>query len=269
MNHLDELKLRLIWLSCKDIRLLNDSANHILLKKAWANTKTELRKYFKSFETSLDSITKCFVKISLTIDPRLPAAYDAEKDILILNLWNLFFALIEDPLTKKDCVISSPVWKLGGELIHEYDHYQFSEENRIIGISEESRKKFDKKTTAQREKRALLRQIEFWEHCKFFVPSNTRLNFIRVTKWLDNGNIRYKKSVLTEHLAPKEELVGSIDDAIKQVLTVISSITSGKNYDEFSDKQNFGTGERYVEALSLPIKLDINEKDYPMIELEM
>ena len=137
MNHLDEIKLRLIWLSCKDIRLLNNSANQILLEKAWANIKTELRKYFKSYETSLDSITKCFKKISLTIDPRLPAGYDAEKDILILNLWNLFFALIKDPLTSKDCVISSPVWKLGGELIHEYDHYQFSEEKGIIGISEE------------------------------------------------------------------------------------------------------------------------------------
>ena len=269
MNQLEEIKLRLIWLSCKDIRLLNKSDNKILLKKAWANIKTELRHYFQSYETSLGTITECFKKISFTIDPKLPAGYDAKKDILILNLWNLFFAVVENPFTNKDCVISSPVWKLGGELIHEYDHYQFSEENGIIGISEESRKKFDEKTAAQREKRALLRQIKFFEHSKKFVPFTTRMIFIRVTKWSDNGSIGNKKPVLKKYLAPRKVLVASINDAICQLSAVIGDISAGKNYDELSDKESFEISERFVKALSLPIKFDIKEKNYPMIELKM
>ena len=244
--------------------------NQNLIKDEYEKIKTELYSMFQSFQPSLDSIIKSFKKISLTIDPRLPAGYDAEKNIFIWNLWSLFFAITEDPITKKSCVMSAPIWKLGSELIHEYDHFQFSKENKIIGVPEETRKQFDEQTASQREKRAFLSQIDFLKHSKSKIPYDTPINFIRVKRWTNNGNVQNKKKAcLTESLVYRNTLIDSIDYCISDLEGVITKIDAGQNYDKVSDKENFRKSTQYVKALSLPIRLNSKQKDYQLIEVKM
>ena len=166
--HLDEIeknKLQLVWLSCKDFRMLRQAKNQALLKKVWTNTKNEMQLYFRNYSTSLDSIVNTFQKVNFTIDPSYPCGYDPEKNILILNLWNLLYAV-----TESNSAVPTPAWKLCGELIHEHDHYKFIVEHNMIGKTEKEYEGFNKKYLKKLEKRAFLTQQNFLGNCKKMFP---------------------------------------------------------------------------------------------------
>lgn len=262
LDKIEETKLHLTWLSCKDFSSLNDSVNQTLLKETWINIKSELRAYFKNNVISLQSIVKTFKRIIITIDPRLPCAYDPEKDVLIFNLWSLFFTLTNDGFATP-----VPPWDAAGQLVHEFDHYLYFKENDMIGKREKDYEEFDKENLCHLEKRAYSNQKTFLEKCKNKVPFETLMYKIKIRNWSQDGKFIDFEAPIIQMC--KEKMKDSIDHAICQISNIVDSIDTGKRYDVLSTEDSVNKHSKMIEILSLPIKLDREKKDYPKIEIKM
>lgn len=260
LDDIEKIKLRLLWLSCKDFGTLRQPKTKALLKNLWINRKSEMHLYFQNYTTSLDSIINTFKKVNFTIDPRLPSGYHPEKNILIFNLWSFFYAVAQC-----DYAIPTPAWKLGGELVHEHDHYKFITEHNMIGKTEKEYERFNKKYLRKLEKRAFLILQNFLGNCKKNVPSRTLTYTIRIHRWLPQ-KMDWVVNVLS---STREGIISSIDDVISQISEIINDIEAGKDYDYMSEEHNFETSLKLVDIFSLPIKLNRKQKVYPMIEMAM
>lgn len=261
LDKIEKTKLYLMWLSCKDLSMLSETKNLILLKEVWKNIKSQLRHYFKDYAISLQSIIDTFKKINLTIDPSLSCGYDPEKDVLIFNLWALFFSLTSD-----NFATPAPTFKTAGELIHEFDHYSFCKQYGMIGKTEKEYEEFNKSYFRQLEKSAFTNQKAFLENCKNNVPSKTLFYKLKIRKWSSSGKpIGIEAPVIQ---LPKEAVMNSIDQMICEISDVVSKIETGVRYDVISTENSTEISLKLVDVLSLPIKFDAKKKDYPKIEIE-
>jgi len=181
---------------------------------------------------------------------------------MIFNLWNLFFSLPNNGF-----VISTPSWKTAGELIHEFDHYQFLKEHSLIGKTEQELEEFNNNYRHQLEKRGHMRLKDFLKRCKNIVPSETSLYKIRVREWSSTGEpINCDASPIR---LPRKNMIDSIEDAIRQISDVIGKIDSGEDYDKSSTENSMQINLKIKEVLSLPIELDPSRKDYPKVEIKI
>jgi len=260
LDEIEKAKLKLLWLSSKDFHLLRKPENRALLKMVWTNKKNEMQTYLQKYAIPLNSIANTFKKISFTINPTYPSAYDPKKNVLLLSLWDLLYTV-----TSSNFAIPTPPWKLGGELVHEHDHYNFIMEHNMIGKTEKEYERFNKKYLRKLEKRAFLNQQDFLGNCKKNVPSRTLTYKIRVHRWLSK-KIDWTVKVLS---STRKGVISNIDDVISQISDVIENIEVGKDYDYMSEENNFETSLKLVDIFSLPIKLNRNQKIYPMIEIAM
>jgi len=262
LDRTERIKLHLIWLSCKNFSALSKTENQALLKEAWANVKRNIRRYFRNYATSLGLIINAFKKINLTIDPNLHYGYDPEKDVLIFNLWSLFFSLTSD-----EFATPTPPWQTAGVLIHEFDHYLFFRESSMIGKTEKNYDEFNKEHLGELEKRAFHNQVTFLEKCKKNVPCETLDYKIRIRKWSADG--KTTDSEIPVFRTSKNGVIDNINQAIRQYRDVLLRIEAGRNYDDFSTKDSIEDHSKMVDLLSLPIKLGPNRKNYPKIEVEL
>ena len=262
LDRTEEIKLYLMWLSCKNFSALNETKNQNLLKETWADVKANLKHYFRNYAISLESIFDTFKKINLTIDPKYPCGYDPEKDILLFNLWSLFFSLTDDGFAT-----SSPPWQIGGNLIHEFDHSLFFRRFNMIGKREKDYKEFEKEHLSELEKRAYSKQIDFLEKCKKNVPCEALSYKIKVRNWSLDG-IAINRNVPVFRKLKNDEM-SSIHQAICQIRDVVHKIDTGKSYDDFSTGDSISDHLKLVKLLSLPIRLNPKRKNYPRIEIDM
>lgn len=260
LDEIEKAKLNLLWLSSKDFHLLRKPENKARLKMVWTNKKNEMQTYFQKYAIPLNSIVNTFKKVSFTINPIYPSGYDPEKNILLLNLWDLLYTV-----TSSNFAIPTPPWKLGGELVHEHDHYNFLVEHNMSGKTEKEYERFNKKYLRKLEKRAFLIQQNFLGNCKKNVPSRTLTYTIRIHRWLPK-KMDWVVNVLS---STREGIISSIDDVISQISEIINDIEAGKDYDYMSEEHNFETSLKLVDIFSLPIKLNRKQKVYPMIEIAM
>jgi len=262
LNETEKTGLYLTWLSCNDFGALRKIENQVLLKKAWANIKGRLPHYFKNHVISLDSIVKTFKKINLTINPKIDCAYDPEKDMLIYNLWSLFFSSTND-----EFATPKPPWQIAGLLIHEYDHYLFFRKSAMIGKTEKEYEEFNREHLNELEKRAYSNQIAFLEKCKKKVPSKALTYKIRIRKWSPDGKpIDHEIPVIP---MAKKGIINQINQVILQYRNVLRKIEVGKGYDDFSREDSMKSHLKIIDLLSLPIKLDPSKDNYPRIEITM
>jgi len=262
LDRAEKIKLYVVWLSCTNFGALSETINIGFLKEAWGTVKDELRTYFRNYCITIDSITGAFRKINLTIDPNLPCGYDPEKDILIFNLWTLFFSLTQDGF-----VTPTPAWQTAGSLIHEYDHYVFLRDCGMIGGTEDECKHFSKENLSKLEKRAFSSQIAFFEKCKEKVPPKQRSYRLRKLKWTSDG--KHIDGEIPVFDVTGNAIKDSISEAIRQIQEVIRRIEMGESYEDFSTQNSIEESLKMVDLLSLPIVLDKTKKDYPKVEIEM
>jgi hypothetical protein len=149
-----------------------------------ASVKNELYMYFKNHQITLDAIIGAFKTIHLTVDPKISMQYDSEQNTLDYHLWSLFFALCGDD-GNRFC-IPIPPWKLGGEIVHEFDHYLFLKEHDMIGKVKDKADEFKEKNLAEIEKRASSQQIIFLKNCRKNVPLATLTYKIMNLRWKIN-----------------------------------------------------------------------------------
>lgn len=258
LDHVEKAKLDLVWLSCKNFEALSETANQVLLDSVWEHIKIQIGPYLQDYSISLDSIAVDFKKMSLTIDPKQPFGYEPVENVLIVNLWALFFSLTPDGFATP-----TPPWQTAGNLIHEHDHYVFVRDSGMIGRTKDEIKEFNEKHRKELEKRAYSIELSFLDNCKKNVSPRQLRYKIRNLLWTPNGKRIGGEIPICEVSAEAE--IRSIDDAILQLREVIHKIDIGE-YEDFSTQESIKDSQRMVELLSLPIELD-PEKEYPKIEM--
>jgi hypothetical protein len=266
LDKMEQNKLYLVWLSSKDFSKLNENKNQALLKDVWASMKNELFIYFQNQQTALETITGDFKSIWLTLDPKISMQYDAEQNTLEYHLWCLFFSLGGDK--GNSFVIPTPAWKLGGELVHEHDHFLFLNEHDMIGKGKDKSDDFKEKHAKEIEKKAYSRQLDFLSKCKDNVPPLTLTYRIEKMQWARDGRPLTDLSTPITKLTT-EDMQKSIEQAIHGYSEVAREVESGGNYDDSVDENNVQTNSEMERIMSLPTKLDAKKKGYPKIEMEM
>jgi hypothetical protein len=189
--------------------------------------------------------------------------YDAEQDKIEYNLLGLFFELSED----LNFVYPTLPWKLGGEIIHEFDHYQFLRENDMVGKGEKQ-DKFKKTHLVEIEKRAYSKQLDFLKNCLNNVPTSTLMYKLRVEEWAIDGKELKKFEAIALKL-PSEVIVESINNAITGYSNVVSKLDEGFDYEDSCDKNNLEINSHIMKALSLSLQIGAANSNYPRVEMKI
>lgn len=233
----------------------------MLLEKIWKNKKNELEYYLRDYSSSLQSITNSFGRVGFTIDPTEEGEYDPRIDTMIFNLWALLFS----PIERQYCIPSHPL-NICEILIHEFDHYCFLKEHDMIGRTDQEFYRFNNDRFNEAEKRALLSQCNFLEKSKEKARSHESYR-ISVIDWTKKGEPLF--SSLKRFEISREETVQMIYGNIDDYKNVLRQIDIGKEYDEMATASSIKSYSKLVTILSLPIKLEPVEHQYPIIEIKM
>lgn len=259
--------LHLCWVSAKDIALLKEGDNKIVLSRAWNYIKSQLTICFNNSTVPFKSIVSACKKISLTVNPKIWCCYAPYEDLLVFNLWPLLFTPTTDGF-----VVPSDAWAVGKNLVHEFDHRVFCEEHGMIGKKgERELEEFVKGHLTQMEKRAFGREISFLENCKYIVPDKRRqITRIRDVTWTANGS-RIERIEYSPVWGWQSRLnvIQDIDEVISRASAKLSSIQDGEQYRRIADEENLKLNLSIAQALSLPVQFDEKRVDYPMVEVEM
>jgi hypothetical protein len=248
-------------MSCENFESLKQDKNRNLLEQVWENTKKELGHYLRDYSPSLQSIVDSFRRIRFTIDPTEVAQYDPRIDTMIFNLWRLFF----HPIGHEYC-LPSPALKICETLIHEFDHYSFLKERKMIGRTDQEYCKFNSEYHDVAEKRALISQCNFLKRCREMPPLHETSYKIRVTRWTNKGKpLQYSIRPLA---ITKKVTVELIDAMITDCESILHRMNMGEEYDAMATEGSLESYSRMVTLLSLPIKLDSAEQSYPFVEVK-
>ena len=184
LENIDRNKLYLMWLFHQtNFDELQKKENLTLLSQVWQNVKNDLANYFHNYQLSLDAIIDAFKKIIITTDPKIALQYRPASHKLFSNITELFFSQAD---IGKNHFASTISWKLGSQLVHEYDHYKIFQNNNLIG-NEGEIEQFGKSRGIKIEESAVYRQISFLEHCKKKLPLFINNNLIKVSMWTVSG----------------------------------------------------------------------------------
>ena len=257
----DQDRLFLTWLAYTNFKMLKD--NQESLKRTWQKLRGEIFPYFRKYNRSLEQISKDFGKITITNDPAIAYCFDSDRIALEFNVLNLFFSSCPSQ-TKGDFVAVLP-WKLGGQLVHEHDHYLWYKEHDLISKTKKEADEFYEKHIAEIESRAFRNQIAFLENAKDNLPISSFANFIRVECWTTNGEpILSDKSY--SYMLSKHEAIDQIDQSITCFSDLLETID--KHYTENGNTNNRKISLKMLRILGLnsPNK---SSNDYDTLELEM
>lgn len=257
-----KLKLHLVWLSCVDFESLGHNKNRLHIIQAWEDIKSKMEFYLRGYEVSLQSIKDCFGNIRLTKNPNQVACYDPKLDVLVLNLWALFFHPIEN-----DFCSPAHTLRTCQTLVHEYDHRCYFRDHKMIGKTDEEYDEFGKLNCTQIERRAHLSQIEFLKYCRQrSLPHMTDYE-IRIKEWTDKGEpLDYSVKPFPIN---REVAYTLIDAMINDSNSVLEQIETGEDYDQIASISSYDSFLRMISILSLPTKIEPTERQYPFIEIKM
>jgi hypothetical protein len=264
LSHDEIDRLYVTWLSNTDFAKLKEAKNQDYLKSAWQNVKKEVYPYFRDYKHSLDDISRDFGQISLTIDPNIAFCYNQESNRLEFNVLDLFY--ISCPDKKGNNFVATLPWKLGGLLIHEYDHMLFFKENDLICKRGKEVDEFGNNHIEEIESRAFHNQIAYLENAKKNAPSRSIINFLNVDCWTTDGKPSLNRKSYS-YVLSKFEFVSKIDEEISFFEKIIKNID--KNYTELGNKHNKKLSLKKLKILSLPIALNPRKCEYPTIEFDM
>jgi hypothetical protein len=166
-------------------------------------------------------------------------------------------------------VVPTSLEKIGGALVHEYDHYLFFKEKIAAGAKLEELTDFYSKNELQIEKRAYEAQISFLQHFKSKVPEETIVHSIKVLYWSDNGfTIELERGYL-QTVFTRTNVQNSIDPAISDLQNIITQIQAGKDSISSSQKNNLDKIRQITQLLTLQLKIYPKREDYPFKDFEV
>ena len=203
----DREKLYLIRLAYTDFNQLRKQENLDLLQKTWQIVKINLLNYFRNYTVSLDTIIDAFKEITLTTNPEFVFQYCPASHRLFSTIAGLFFSNIG--YGRENFVLTLP-WILGGNLIHEFDHYQLFKEKNLLG-NENEIKKLREKSGNKIENKAIEKQIDFLEKCKNNIPTEIHTYLLKVVSWTVDNNPRLDE---TFKIFSKADMEQSIENEI-------------------------------------------------------
>jgi len=253
-------KLKLAWIAFKDIKLLTTDLNHPLLLDVWKSVKEESSFILSKVGDSFQEIKIAFKIIEFTMDPRISKEFDPTSCRLGYNLWTLLFGS-----SPADETFFIPSFLAVATLIHEFNHYKFFNDHKLLGAPKEKQVEFAEQFGSELEKRAFTEEISFLKRCKEVLPKIFLVYFLKNIEWSYDGTP--KKINIKKILVNRSEM---IDDHIKYYENVIESCldqtTNKNNYDSESLKNAIKAHRATSKNLGLPLKIK-QPKSYPVIEV--
>ena len=261
LNELQKAKIRLAYFAWKDMNQLNKKPYSSLLKFVWDSTQDKMTDFFSQIGESFQEIKQAFRTCELTLYPKISIGFEAHRKILIINLWSWMFCSLS---TQSADVGFAPSFFKAAELFHEFQHYEYLKDNKMLGVAETELDPLREQHGSEMEELAFRRQIEILGRYKEVAPSEILIITFKVFDWKNSGNCTIK---------PKEYRLrtkGVIDGFIQQYKTAIDLVkkdASGSKYTEESDKNDVQTNQEISRALKLPMDVNQDESYYNKIEV--
>lgn len=251
-------KLKLAWIASKDIKLL--TTDHPLLLDVWKSVKEESSLILSKIGNNFQEIKTAFKIIEFTMDPRISKEFDPTSCRLRYNLWTLLFGSSTDGET-----FFIPSFLTVATLIHEFNHYKFFSDHKLLGAPKEKQEEFNKQFGSELEKRAFTKEISFLKRCKEVLPKNFPVYVPTNIEWSYDGTfINPKIKVISVNRSKM------IDTYIKyyenEIRSYLDQTTNKNNYDSESQKNAIKTHKVTSKNLRIPLKIR-QSKNYPIIEV--
>lgn len=251
-------RLFLTWLAYTNFQKLKDNQQE--LKRTWLNLKEEVSPYFRNYKHSLEEISGTCGKMSLTANPEVAFCFDSDSNTITFNVLNLFFSSCPD--REGHDFVSTLPWKLGGQLVHEFDHFLFFKENSLAKTKKEA-DEFCDKHLVEMETSAFTNQIEFLENAKTNASISTIMNVIKVDSWTVEGEpLLNKKS--HSYMLSKSEVISQINQQISHFTRLLEHMNT--DYTEIGNSNNKGLNLKMLKILGLKA-LNKNGNGYLKLDL--
>jgi hypothetical protein len=255
-------ELYLTWMSCTDFNALNNEDNREHFNCVWGAIKKQLTPFFQNQDITLDIIANDLREFVININPTLSFGYDAERNVLLFNLWSLLF-----DVTVTNTVMPCMPWKLAAEIVHEHDHYLFLESMGMIGKNAKEQDEFSENNWVKIETRAYVTESKFLQKCKDEI-SSTLIHEFRITGWSLDGR-PFPDSFYKCQTVSKQKIIAEIDHAIAECSNQIEKIKKKYNYQEAAKNNDISHSSDRAKILSLPINLKDLKAPFAEIKLKI
>jgi hypothetical protein len=163
LSDLQKHEIKLSFLAWEDMSQLNVHPHSDLLKSVWDSTRQEIASFCDCISEDFHEIADAFRTCELALYPKISIGFDAEGNLLIVNIWSWMFSVLS--LQSSDAGFALPFMK-AGELFHELSHFNYLKENGMINASETESNAFKQQHGSEMEEIAFRKQIEVLEHYK-------------------------------------------------------------------------------------------------------
>jgi len=171
-------KLHTAWLAWKDIE------SHEFLegfRRLWNLTIKEVESLLErcNYKRRLQEVGR----VGLTLQPNTSFNFSSIDKAYIIHAWRFFFC--HDPI--ESSAYFRPAFEVAYQLVHEYAHFKFCREHKILEKDLEVTKHFKIEQGLNDETYAHTEEEKFLKKLQFNVPNLFDIKLFRVRSWTNNG----------------------------------------------------------------------------------
>jgi len=154
----------------------------------------------------------------------------------------------------------SPLCLKASELIHEFQHYVYLDQHKMLDASEEESELFRKEHGSIMEETALRKQITILKKYKKVAPPEIPMIAFKVGAWKNGRQCKFR--FIKEYRQETEALIDGLVHQYEEAIELVKEDTGASKYNEESDKSDCQMNETISKALNLPIDVSLDKNQF-------